>query len=226
MGLVTPVSFDALATQQTKNDTSRASLAQNYEQFLRLLTTQLQNQDPLSPMDSTEFTNQLVQFSQVEQQINTNQKIDNLVALNLNNALSSAIGYVGMDISYASAEMNFDGKTPVNISYALNSPAKSNEIAITDSTGKIFYKEKGVTTTGSQKLSWDGKLTAGGKAVAGTYNVKINAFDKDGKLVKSTTVVTGRARGVESQAGVVNLLIGDRAVPLANVLNASKPASI
>lgn len=77
-------------------------LAEDFDQFLNLLTTQLQNQDPLNPMDSNEFTNQIVQFSQVEQAINTNQKLDSLVSLQLASISGAALNYVGMDISYRS----------------------------------------------------------------------------------------------------------------------------
>ncbi len=72
-----------LADKAAKTNQSGLKLADDMQQFLTLLTTQLQNQDPLSPMDSTEFTNQLVQFSQVEQQITSNQKLDSLLALQL-----------------------------------------------------------------------------------------------------------------------------------------------
>ena len=92
------------ALQNAQNTQQQSvTLAEDFSQFLTLLTTQLQNQDPLSPMDSTEFTNQLVQFSQVEQQINSNKKLDNLVQLQLASVSNVALGYVGLDISYISA---------------------------------------------------------------------------------------------------------------------------
>lgn len=223
MATTSPVSIGTALNQQQKTSNSSKQLSEDFDQFLRLLTTQLQNQDPLDPMDSAQFTQQLVAFSGVEQQINTNQKLDNLVALNLNNALNSSLGYVGMDISYLSAEMNFDGTTPVKVTYALDGKAASNNISITDETGKVVFQKTGALDTGKNELTWDGSLTNGGHAPAGTYTVKINAFDSDGNLVKSTSVVTGRVKGVETQDGVINLLVGDRAVPLGNVLNAIKP---
>src|SRR4029077_4301011 len=84
-------------------------LSSNFSQFLRLLTTQLQHQDPMNPMDSSQFTQQLVEYSQVEQQLSTNAKLDNLTTLSMNSALSLALGYVGKDITYTSTDMNFDG---------------------------------------------------------------------------------------------------------------------
>src|SRR5579884_3869002 len=74
-------------------------LTGNFDTFLQLLTTQLQNQDPLSPMDSTQFTQQLVEFSQVEQQINTNNNLQNLIGLTEANAGSTAVSYLGKDVT-------------------------------------------------------------------------------------------------------------------------------
>ena len=115
MATTDPVTTSGAAYNQNKTNSSTVKLADDFQQFLTLLTTQLQNQDPLSPMDSTEFTNQLVQFAQVEQSINSNQKLDDLVALQLSSISSVALGYVGMDISYISSDMHNDGTNPVEV---------------------------------------------------------------------------------------------------------------
>ena len=80
--MVSDVTINSALNQQQKTESAKTGLAEDFAQFLTLLTVQLQNQDPLSPMDTTEFTNQLVAFTGVEQQINTNQKLDSLVAMN------------------------------------------------------------------------------------------------------------------------------------------------
>src|ERR1035437_5553347 len=113
-------------------------LSSNFSQFLKLLTTQMQNQDPMNPMDSSQFTQQLVEYSQVEQQLNTNTKLDNLTTLSMNSTLSLALGYVGKDITYTSADMNFDGATPVSISYNLPTTATTSIANIIDSTGNTI----------------------------------------------------------------------------------------
>jgi len=122
--MTSDITIDSVLYQQQQTTNTVASLADDFTQFLNLLTTQLQNQDPLNPMDSSEFTNQLVQFSQVEQQINTNKKMDSLVQLQLANFFGSSLGYVGLDIHYVSSEFNFDGANPVEISYALDAAAE------------------------------------------------------------------------------------------------------
>jgi flagellar basal-body rod modification protein FlgD len=206
--------ISGVTTDAGKTANQRVTLANDFNDFLRLLTTQLQNQDPLSPMDSNEFTNQLVQFSQVEQQINSNQKLDNLVALNLSSAVSMAIGYVGLDASYVSADLNYDGTNPVKINYSTDAPVRSGKLRIVKEDGTQVFEQDISGKSGKNEIIWNGKDSEGNPMTKGTYTVK---------PVKSTIVVEGRVRGLETQDGQIFLLVGERAVPLANVLNASVP---
>lgn len=221
--MTSDVSLNTIATQAGKTATSKTGLATDFNQFLTLLTTQLQNQDPLSPMDSTEFTNQLVQFSQVEQAINQNQKLDNLLALQLSNVSSMSLGYVGLDASYLSSEMNYDGSVPVDVSYSLAGEATNSKINILNEAGDVVYSVDAEKTAGAHKFTWNGETNGGEPAKAGTYTLQVAALDANNAMIDSTTVVTGRVRGVETQNGIINLLIGDRAVPISNVINASQP---
>lgn len=221
--MVDAVTTSAAAQSATNTINQQATLNTDFNQFLTLLTTQLQNQDPLSPMDSTEFTNQLVQFSQVEQQINSNAKLDNLVALQLSSISTVALGYVGMDISYVSSDMNYDGSTPVDINYALASEAISPKVNIYNEAGDLVYSGTTPGNTGTNKFTWNGKDTNGNQVAAGTYTVKIDAVDKDGKAIDNSTVVSGHVKGIETQDGVVYVLVGDRAVQLSSIINATKP---
>ena len=221
--MTSDVSLNTVLNQTQKTATSKATLSTDFNQFLTLLTTQLQNQDPLNPMDSSEFTNQLVQFSQVEQSINTNQKLDNLLSLQLSNVAGMSLGYVGMDISYVSSEANFDGAAPVKVSYSLGKQASIAKINILNESGNVVYSADASKESGKHDFTWDGTMTNGLKAPKGTYTVRVDALDGDSKSITTTTVVTGRVRGIETQDGVINLLVGDRAVPMSNVLNASQP---
>lgn len=214
-----------LADKAQNTINSGVKLASDFTQFLTLLTTQLQNQDPLSPMDSTEFTNQLVQFSQVEQQINSNQKLDSLLALQLSSISSVALGYVGMDISYISSEMNYDGSKPIDITYALGSEAITSKVNVYNEDGELIYSADAPRDTGMNKFTWNGTKTNGDPVEAGTYTIKIDATDKDGKAIENSTVVSGHVGGIETQNGVVYVLVGDRAVPMSSIVNAKQPAT-
>lgn len=222
--MASDVSLNAALTQQNRTSATGARLAEDFDSFLTLLTTQLQNQDPLSPLDTNQFTQQLVSFAGVEQQINANQKLDSLVQMQLSNAFSASLGYVGLDVRYLSNELAYAGTGSTKISYSLEASARTARMNIYDDSGSLVYSATVAPEQGPHDITWDGKSTGGQQMKAGTYTIKIDALDAKGTPVKSTTVVPGRVKGVETQSGLIHLLVGDRAVPLANVLNASLPA--
>lgn len=221
--MVSDITVTGAVQDATKTQQQGVQLAKDFNQFLILLTTQLQNQDPLNPMDSSEFTNQLVQFSQVEQAINANQKLDDLVSLQLGSISSVALGYVGMDVNYLSSEMSFDGETPVKVSYALADGAYEAKINVYNDSGELVFTDTAAKDAGKHEIVWNGTHMGGGKVEPGTYSVSIDALDPEGNAIETSTVVSGRVRGIESQNGVVFLLIGERAVPLGQVINATLP---
>ncbi|MBL4805561.1 MAG: flagellar hook capping family protein [Alphaproteobacteria bacterium] len=224
--MVSDVSFSSALQEQQQTASASASLAEDFSQFLTLLTTQLQNQDPLDPLDTNEMTNQLVAFTGVEQQINTNQKLDDLVSLQLGNALGSSLGYVGLDISYVGSEFYSDGETPVTINYALDGQAIENNLSIVNEEGITVYETSGSTAAGAQEFVWDGKDNFGNPVPPGTYAIRIDALNGQEEAVGGSTIVSGRVKGVESQNGVLFLIVGERAVALSNVLNARDPGTV
>lgn len=221
--MASDVSLTSVLNSAQRTEQQSVALAQDFTDFLTLLTTQLQNQDPLSPMDSTEFTNQLVQFSQVEQAINQNQKLDDMLALQLGSISSVALGYVGLDVSYRGSEFAFDGQDPVKINYSLGEDAYSAKINVFDERGSLVYTADAPKSSGSHEITWDGSHMGGGFVEEGTYSVSVDAFDPEDNLIDTATVVSGRVRGIESQNGVIYLLVGERAVPLNSIINATVP---
>jgi len=221
--MVDNVTLTGAANNAAKTTQQGIKLAEDFDDFLTLLTTQLQHQDPLAPMDSTEFTNQIVQFSQVEQQINLNQKLDDLVALQLSSISSVALGYVGMDISYLSAEMNYDGSTPVTVNYSLSDAALNAKINIRDETGELVYSGTVPKEAGRHEFVWNGLDTSGQPVEEGTYSVTIDAIDENEDPIDTSTAVSGRVHGIETQNGVIYVLVGDRAVAISSILQARLP---
>lgn len=221
--MVSDVTLSGAAASASVTQQSAVTLAEDFSQFLQLLTTQLQNQDPLSPMDSTEFTNQLVQFSQVEQSINTNTKLDDLVSINLNNAANSALDYVGLDVTYVSAEIAYDGTNDADLRYSLADPAFTSKINIFDEGNNLVLSIDAEKTAGVHEYTWNGKDASGNDMPAGTYIFTVDSFDAEDNKVDTTTVVKGRVKGIETQDGIVYALVGDRAVAVPNILNATEP---
>jgi flagellar basal-body rod modification protein FlgD len=224
--MVDPVTNTSLATSTQKTADAQVALNKDFTQFLSLLTTQLQNQDPLNPMDSNQFTQQLVAMSGVEQQINTNSKLDDLLALQLNTASTVGLGYVGMDVTYTSAEMNHDAGASDTIHYTLASDATTLKVNIYDETGTLVRSmDGGKSSAAANQVVWDGKDQDGNALPAGTYGIEVAASDADGKTITSSTAVKGNVKGIETQDGNIYLLIGDRAVPLTAVIQAVKPTT-
>ncbi len=184
-------------TTNTQATTDRSTLANNYDTFLTLLTSQLQNQDPLAPMDSTQFTQQLVQFSQVEQQIRTNEQLEGLVTQYQASSAGAALSYLGKDAVIQSDKTSFDGTNKASWAYDLDKSATRVTLEVRDSRGRTVFTKAGDLTQGSHLLSWDGTQTAGGTAPAGVYQLVVTATDADGKAVASTTTVRETIMGVD-----------------------------
>lgn len=221
--MVSDVTFSGQAENSLSTQNTQATLAEDFSQFLTLLTTQLQNQDPTDPLDTNQFTQQLVQFSQVEQQINANQRLDQLVSLGLNEGITNALGFVGLDASYLSAEISFDGETPSPIRYSLDSTAALSRINIFDESQNLVFSVESETTAGVHDFTWGGTDLLGNPLPEGTYIITVDALDAEDNPIETSTVVTGRVRGIEQQDGTVFALIGDRAVPANDILNAQNP---
>lgn len=223
--MVTNVTANDLYTSgQTLNGQS-AKLSEDFDDFLILLTTQLQNQDPLSPMDSTEFTNQLVQFSSVEQQINQNKKLDQMLSLQLAGTSTVALGYVGLDVAYVGDLFYANGSNSYEINYALESDAVVTKIHIKDAeTGDVIRTLEGGVAAGNHKIEWDGLDKNGNLVDAKNYRVSVDSLDINNKAVATSTAVSGRVTGIETVNGVIQLLLeGDALVAVSSVINARQP---
>lgn len=200
----------------------RNTLAKDMNTFLTLLTTQLKNQDPLSPMDSTEFTNQLVQFAQVEQQISQNEKLDNLVNLGVSSQAGMAVQYIGYNVEAESNKLPLQNGSG-RFAYGLTSEAKSVGIILTDATGKTAFTAAGEITAGVHEFKWDGKDKDGNQLEDGTYTISVTALDKDGASIDTWTTVFGTVDGVTTQDGEAVLAMGNVGVLLSSVLSVTPP---
>jgi len=204
------------AATQTQADQARTSLSGNFDTFLKLLTTQLQNQDPLSPMDSTQFTQQLVEYSQVEQQIQTNSQLTTL-ASSLSQQVQAtsagaALAYIGKTATFNSDAVASAGNG-AQWNYTLPAAAVSNTISVTDASGNVIYTTAGELAAGDHAFSWNGKNSNGDPAPAGVYHLKISALDSASAAVNASISVTEQINGVDlsSSDAAVTTPSGSRA---------------
>src|ERR1700704_2126117 len=146
---VSGINSTPLVTDPTATDANSAqqTLAGNFNTFLTLLTSQLKNQDPLSPMDSTQFTQQLVQFSQVEQSINANQNLESLISLTKARASSDAVGFLGKTVTLTDGTAGLKSGQ-AQWGYSLASDSAATRLVIADSKGHTVYSGAGITTSG------------------------------------------------------------------------------
>lgn len=211
-------------TSTTTNTATTAAndanqLSADYNNFLILLTTQLQNQDPLDPMDSSEFTNQLVQFSQVEQQIKTNTGLSNIMLQQENLVASGSLAFIGKAINFSGNEPYFNGTDPVAIGYTLEGNAQSSKLYIKDEDGNVIRTMTANNAAGSYNAVWDGKDNSGQLVEKGKYKVTVDALDSNGDAVKTTTEVNRVVTGIEkTDTDIILYLEGGGSVGASGVL--------
>lgn len=217
IGLALPNS-GALARQSGETAGAADQLADNFDTFLTLLTEQLQNQDPLEPMDSQQFVEQLTQFSSVEQLISSNESLETLLALQSASSRMGATDFIGRDVTVSSDQAALaDGRA--DWTYALPRQAASNEIVISDQAGRVvasFANQE--TGQGAHTFTWDGTDAVGNQLPAGIYTLESVAKDSEGERLDVPVRVTGRATGVDMSGEDVVVEIGALRVPAGRVI--------
>lgn len=217
IGATASSSLNAAVT--SKAATAKASLFQTYDAFISLLTTQLKNQDPLSPMDSSKFTEQLVQFSGVEQSINQNKNLEQIISLMKGNQNSSALGYIGHVVETEGATATTDGSGAA-WTYTLPTSSVQTSLVVTDSTtGRVVYTADGETSAGRQTFEWNGKDNNGTALPPGSYTLSVAATDQSDATIKAPITLGGLVSGVDNTNGEPMLMIGGMRVPAGKVLS-------
>ena len=201
---------------------SRKSIAENFDTFLTLLTTQLKNQNPLDPLDTNQFTQQMVQFTGVEQQLKTNEFLKTLTTSAQNGANTEAVSYIGKHISASGANAQLtDGAAKWG--YELPRTASNTTITINDEQGNTVFTETTSLAGGTGEYLWNGKDTEGRQLADGNYSITINARDSNGSYVAASTQITGLVSGVDLSGNTPVLIVDGARVKLETVtaVNAS-----
>jgi flagellar basal-body rod modification protein FlgD len=201
----TPSSTNSTTTTPATGATSGTSgasgvvddqmIASNFTTFLQLLTTQLKNQNPLDPLDTNQFTQQLVQFAQVEQQMKSNDQLSSLVSLEQSAQQTTALAYVGATVVVdGSTSQLKNGKA----SWSFNVPKPATAtIAIKDSTGQTAYTGTFGMQPGNQAFNWDGRGTDGKLWPDGAYTLSVTATDANKQSVGVSTEVEAPVDSVD-----------------------------
>lgn len=212
------------ATSSNGSSSALSSFSDNFDNFLTLLTKQLQYQDPLSPLDTNQFTQQLVQFTSVEQQIKTNQKLDQLLTVQSDNQAMAALSFLNNVVEAASDQAVLQNGQ-AEITYDISGDAETASLVITDENGDTVRTIPVETAAGSYSLTWDGKDGSGNQLPDGIYGIELRAVDADNALVAATTGIRGKVEGVQKIDGEFNLSVGDLQIPLSKVSAVRTPSA-
>ena len=209
------------AAAQTTVNSGLSSLANNYTSFLQLLTTQLQNQDPLSPMDTDQFTQQITEMTGVQQQLLSNQLLQQLVNQN-QGSVTNAVNLIGKSVTASSSTAMLQNNSAT---FAYNLPAQAAKVTgtIKDANNAVIWTGQLTgTSAGSQSFTWNGENTAGTEQTpGGLYTMTVTATNSAGQTITPTTTVSGTVSAVQQVNGQTLVTVGSDQVPLSSVTGVS-----
>ena len=211
------MSTASVAAQQTTTNTQTnsagttgsaalSSLAGNFGDFLKLLMTQLQNQNPTSALDTNQFTSELVQFSAVEQQIQTNSSLTQLIQLTQAGEVMQSSSMIGHHVTVRSDHVplqNGSGQVTFN-----TPAAEPVAIAIYNDSGSKIRDASISAAKGANTWTWNGKDNSGRTVADGSYKVAVDGANADGTTAALPFTVTGTATGVVNENNTVKLQLG------------------
>lgn len=182
----------------------------DFDTYLRLLVTQLANQDPLDPLDPNEMTSQLAQYSQIEQQVQTNSLLEGIASANNFSEQSLAISYIGREALVPSQTISLDGSgEAVDFAFELEGSASEALVQIRNSDGALVRELNGGTQNGLNFLSFDSAGTNGEPLPEGNYTVSVSASDFDGRLVEANPYAYVEVTAVQSNDSGIDLVLAN-----------------
>lgn len=191
----------------------------NFDTFLKLLVTQLKNQDPLNPLEGTEFTGQIAQFSSLEQQINGNSYLQKLLEQKDYGQQNLAATYIGKEVLVPGDIVAKVGDGDTTFGYSVAAKARSVDVSIVDEDGNTVKSFDGDISEGKHVVVWDGKNEAGEELPEGNYKIFVSATDADGKKVASSAYSYGKVDSVLVDGSDVALSLFDgRQVAMVDVM--------
>jgi flagellar basal-body rod modification protein FlgD len=198
-----------------------SQIASNFNTFLTLLTTQLKNQNPLDPLDTNQFTQQLVQFASVEQQINMNTQLTTLVAMQKATQNTQAMSFLGANATVDGATAQLSGGK-ATWTFSSDKPATGN-VVVKNSTGQTVYSGSFPISAGEQAFQWDGRSSNGQMNADGAYTISITAKDASGSSAAISTTVTGTVDSVDLTKNPPVLTIGGQNFTLDQIKSVVRP---
>jgi flagellar basal-body rod modification protein FlgD len=206
------------STAQAANSNASQQLAGNFDTFLQLLTTQLQNQNPLDPLDTNQFTEQLVEFASVEQQINENTNLQTLISMQQTNEATSALQLVGSTVTVGGNAAALDNAANSAATWNLTTTTPANAtVTVTSAAGTTAYSGTMSLNAGTQSFTWNGQGSNGQTWPDGTYKLSVTATGANGQAVSVSTQVQGVVSGVNLTSTPPTLTVNGQSVQIGQV---------
>jgi flagellar basal-body rod modification protein FlgD len=208
----------AASTAAAANSSATQQIAGNFDTFLQLLTTQLQNQNPLDPLDTNQFTEQLVEFASVEQQINENTNLQTLISMQQTNEATSALQLVGATVTVAGSSAALSNATSSAATWNLTTttPATAT-VTVKSAAGTTAYSGTMSLNAGTQSFVWNGQGSNGQTWPDGTYTLSVTATGANGQTVSVATQVQGTVSGVNLTSTPPTLTVNGQSVQISQV---------
>lgn len=197
-------------TAGTQTQSAQSRLASDFNSFLSLLTTQLQHQDPLSPLESTEFTSQLAQFAQVEQGIGTNDRLDQLLRNSGQQNLEQNSDVIGKWVEIQGQQVTLQEQGSAWLGFRLPEATEQVAVQIADAQGRVVRTALISGQSGANRLLWDGATDAGTPAPPGQYFFGFQAINAQGQELNVTPTQRAQVSEVVLEDGVVRLVIANQ----------------
>lgn len=203
----------------TAADYMKQTTGLNKDDFMKLFVTQMKNQDPLAPQDSSAMVAQLAQITQVEQSYNTNTNLKSLLDAVNSSSNMSAVSFIGKTISAQGSLVNLAAGSPAQLNFNLAGAAQQVQVAVQDANGKaVRTMTMGMTPAGDGSLAWDGKDNNNTLLPPGSYSFTVTGINPDGSSFSGTPLVKAVVDGVKLVQGAPVLTAGGIDVPLASVM--------
>lgn len=197
-----------------------AKTSADYNMFLKMLTTQMQNQDPLNPMDTAQYTQQLVQYSQVEQSIQQNETLKDILGRLTTQDMAQSSAFIGREAQFDSNVSGLSDASPAQWGFIADRTVGSLVATISDASGNVV-DTRAIDPATSGRFSWDGTLGNGTRAPAGSYSLAIKGADLSGTDVPVTVSSIGTVNQVTTQSGAVTLGVNGADMPVAKLVRVS-----
>ena len=222
--ITTPIpSTPAVPSAQADITAGQTSLSTTYQSFLTLLTTQLKNQDPTAPLDTNQFTQQLVSLTGVQQQLLSNQLLQQIATSSTGGqGVSGAGGLIGKTVTAQTGAATLSGGQ-AGWSYSLAAPAATAQLSIADQAGRVVWTGAAPSTAaGLSGFTWNGQDASGRRlAYGGTYTLSVAAADSSGGAVASTVSIKGVVGSVAQSNGQTVVQVGPTSTPLSTITGVS-----